>query len=353
MPCSPLIADARRVRPVAAAVLLLCNVPVVPALAQSREAGPRGDPSIIDPTAVLERVFTGAFITEGPAAALDGSIYFSDITITAATKGQAGHIWRYDPTTGRTGVFRSPSGMSNGLTFDSEGRLLAAEGADFGGRRITRTDLATGKSEILAGLFNGRPFNAPNDLTIDTRGRVYFTDPRYLGNEPIEQPVQAVYRIDPDGSVHLIIADAGKPNGIALSPDQRTLYVAIHDDGAMGTLPPGSRATKGRMALAAYDLAQNGSATFRTTLVDFSPGLGPDGLAVDREGNVYVGGAKRPLGIYVYSPTGRELAYIPTPEEPRNAEFGRGAEANMLYITAGGSLYRIRVRKPGYHVGTR
>lgn len=312
---------------------------------------PRGDPSIIDAAAALERVFGGAFFTEGPAAAPDGQIYFSDVTITASTHGEAGHIWRYDPKSGQTVVFRSPSGMANGLTFDLEGRLLAAEGADFGGRRITRTDLSTGKSEILTALFNGHPYNSPNDITVDARGRVYFSDPRYFGHEPVEQPVHGVYRVDPDRSVQLIITDAGKPNGVIVSPDQRTLYVAIHDNGAMGTLPPGMRAARGRMALAAYDLAADGSAKFRATLVDFSPGLGPDGLAIDREGNLYVGGGKQPLGIYVYSPEGRELGYIPTPEVPRNAEFGRGAEASVLYITAGKSLYRIRLRKAGYHAG--
>src|SRR2546427_4239784 len=129
--------------------------------------------------------------------------------------------------------------MSNGIEFDEQGRMVVAEGAGFGGRRITRTDMKTGKAVILAGLYNGRPFNSPNDLVLDARGRIYFTDPRYSGYEPVEQPVQGVYRIDPDGRVSLVAANAGKPNGIAVSPDQATLYVASLDNGSLDEgLPP-------------------------------------------------------------------------------------------------------------------
>lgn len=192
------------------------------------------DTPIVPHNAKLETVFDGASgETEGCACAPDGSIYFSDITYTYRTKDEtgameAGHIWRYDPVTGKTTVFRSPSGMSNGIKFDAAGNMVVAEGADFGGRRITRTDRKTGKSFIIAGLYEGRPFNAPNDLTIDEvptgldHGRIYFSDPRYLGYEPLDQPVMAVYRIDPDGSIHRIITDAGKPNGVCVSPDQKT-----------------------------------------------------------------------------------------------------------------------------------
>ncbi|HMD15468.1 MAG TPA: SMP-30/gluconolactonase/LRE family protein, partial [Terriglobales bacterium] len=122
-----------------------------------------------------------------------------------------------------------PSGMAAGTKFDAEGNLVIAEGNDFGGRRISKIDMKTGKSYILAGLYNGRPYNGPNDLTIDEKGRIYFTDPRYFGYEAIEQPILGVYRIDPDGKVTRIITDAGKPNGICVSPDQKTLYVIAND----------------------------------------------------------------------------------------------------------------------------
>jgi gluconolactonase len=298
--------------------------------------------AIVAPGAKLERLFGDGFFTEGPAPAADGSVYFSDITVGAGSGNQAGYIWRWDPRSGTTTVFRSPSGMSNGIVFDAVGRMVVAEGAAFGGRRITRTDMQTGKSVMLAALFNGRPLNSPNDLTLDARGRIYFTDPRYVGDEPIEQPVQGVYRIDPDGRVSLVVADAGKPNGIAVSPDQATLYVAANDNGSFGDLPPGMSGAAGRKALLAYDLAPDGSAKFRGTVVNFAPGAGPDGITVDRDGNIYCAVQGERSGIHVYSPAGKELAYIPTPESPTNVKFGRGADAQTLYITAGKSLYRLR-----------
>jgi len=309
-----------------------------------------GDPSIVAPGARLERLFGDGFFTEGPAQAPDGAVYFSDITFVKASGYQAGHIWRWDPRTATTAVFRSPSGMSNGIVFDAQGRMVVAEGAGFGGRRITRTDMKTGKSVILAGLFNGRPFNSPNDLVLDARGRIYFTDPRYSGHEPIEQPVQGVYRIDPDGRVSLVAANVGKPNGIAVSPDQATLYIASLDNGSLDDLPPDTPVTPGRMALLAYDLAPDGSARFRRTVVDFSPSVGPDGIGVDRDGNIYCAIPGERPGIHVFSPAGKALAYIPTPESPTNVKFGRGGgpDAQTLFITAGKSLYRIRVERTGY-----
>ncbi len=209
------------------------------------------DSDIFPQGAQLEKLFAGGVLTEGAATAPDGTIYFSDITFTYVSGMQAGHIMKFDPKTRKTAVFRSPSGMSNGIKFDAEGRMVVAEGADFGGRRVTRTDMSTGKSEIVAGAFEGKRLNAPNDIAIDEKGRIYFSDPRYLGHEPIEQPVMAVYRVDPDRSIHRIITDAGKPNGVAVSPDQRTLYVVSNDNGTTGMfqVPDGTPLQKGRMAL--------------------------------------------------------------------------------------------------------
>jgi gluconolactonase len=208
--------------------------------------------------------------------------------------------------------------------------------------------MTSGKSIILAGLYQGRPFNSPNDLAIDEKGRIYFTDPRYSGHEPIEQPIQGVYRIDPDGTVSLIITDVGKPNGILVSPDQKTLYVAALDTGSTGTLPKGMHAHLGRMALLAYDLSDEGKVKFRKTLVDFSGTAGPDGMAIDAEGNIYAA-IPFPKGIYIYSPEGKYLAHIATPEQPANVTFGRGETSRTLYITASKSLYKITVKKDGYH----
>lgn len=335
---------------------------VVPFLASAAEP-------IVPPGAQLEKLFEGVVLTEGVAVAPDGQVYFSDITFSHVARDEkgaihAGHIWRFDPKTKKTTIFRSPSGMSNGIKFDASGNMLVCEGADFGGRRVTRTDVKTGMSYIIAGLFEGRPFNAPNDVTLDEKGRIYFSDPRYLGHEPIDQPVMAVYRIDPDGSIHRIITDAGKPNGVCVSPDQKSLYVVSNDNGATGfeRLNKGGAAQadkvttplrKGHMALMAYDLAPDGSAKFRRVLVDYSPYDGPDGLVCDKDGNLYVAvRAENRPGICVYSPEGRELAYIPT-EVPTNVGFGRGSESKTLYITAGRALYRIRLNKEGYHLPTK
>lgn len=311
------------------------------------------DPAIVDRNAKLEQIFSGGVLTEGVTSAPDGLIYFSDITFTHQSGMQAGHIMKFDPATKRVTTYRSPSGMSNGLKFDAQGRMLAAEGADYGGRRLTRTNMETGKAEILAAMFEGRPLNSPNDITIDERGRIYFSDPRYLGYEAIDQPFQAVYRVDPDRSIHRIITDAGKPNGVCVSPDQRTLYVVSNDNGTtgIGRVPDSAPVAKGRMALLAYDLAADGTAKFRKLLADYSPEDGPDGLTADAEGNLYVAVRRisRP-GIVVYSPDGKERAFIRTPNLPTNVGFGRGADANMLYITEGGNVHRMRVKKAGYQL---
>ncbi|MFN0165307.1 MAG: SMP-30/gluconolactonase/LRE family protein [Bryobacteraceae bacterium] len=328
---------------------------LISAIAGAQPA-PSGDPTVVPAGSRLERLFAGGHLTEGCAVAPDGTVFFSDITFTTQTKMQAGHIMRFDPKTGKTVVYRSPSGMSNGIKFDAQGRMVVAEGADYGGRRITRTDLKTGKSEIVSGLFEGKPFNSPNDITIDRKGRIYFSDPRYLGHEPISQPLQAVYRIDPDRSVHRVVTDAGKPNGVALSPDEKTLYVVTNDDGTLGfdRLPAGTPTRKGRMELAAYDLAPDGTAKFRRTLVNYAPQDGPDGLVVDAEGDLWVAVRdEKRFGVFVYAPDGKQRAYIPTPERPTNTCFGRGDQSKVLYITSGGSLHRIKVGKDGYHLPSR
>ncbi|HEV3387291.1 MAG TPA: SMP-30/gluconolactonase/LRE family protein, partial [Gemmata sp.] len=142
--------------------------------------GRAADP-IVPPDAKLEKLFDGGMVlTEGVAVAPDGMVYFSDITFTHFARDnklpiEAGHIWKLDPSTGKATIFRSPSGMSNGLKFDADGNLLAAEGADFGGRRVTKTDMKTGKSYIIAATFEDKPLNSPNDLAIDEKGRIYFS----------------------------------------------------------------------------------------------------------------------------------------------------------------------------------
>ena len=175
-------------------------------------------------------------------------------------------------------------------------------------------------------------------------------------------PGGIIYRVDPDGSITRIISDAGKPNGVCISPDQKTLYVVSNANGATGFERLGTAddakgpvaiaapLRKGHMALMAYDLDKDGEATYRETLVDYYPEDGPDGLIVDSAGNLVVAerSEKRP-GIAIYSPAGKELGFIETPT-PTNVGFGRGKNASLLYITAGADLYRIRLNTTGYQL---
>lgn len=249
---------------------------------------PSGDPRFIPPGSRLELMVRGddlgIVFTEGVAVGCDDNVYFSDITFTHRKASRtprgtvlAGVIWVYHPKTQATRVFRSPSGMSNGIKFDTDCNMVTAEGADFGGRRITRTDMRTGVAEIVAALYGGQPFNSPNDLTFDAQGRIYFSNPRFVGHEPIALDVMAVYRIDPDGSVERIISDVRKPNGVAIAPDQKTLYVvergtARPDEGTYD--PEISDRPEPSMSLLAYDLEPDGRASFREVLVHYGDRFG-------------------------------------------------------------------------------
>lgn len=322
---------------------------------------PTGDPSVLPEGSKLMRLFDGGCVTtEGVAAGHDGYMYFSDITFTKLCKdeserfAQAGNIWRYAPKTGKTTVWRSPSGMSNGIKFDREGNMIAALGADFGGRMLLKTDMATGKSYILTGRYDGKAYNAPNDVTIDEKGRIYFSDPRYLGDEPVFQPGAAVYRVDPDGTVDRIITDGGKVNGVLVSPDQKTLYVVSNDNGWLDflRLRKGETTSQGHHVLQAYDLAANGTVSNRRVVVDYHPYSGPDGLVADVDGNLYVAlRAENRPGIGVFGPDHKELAFIPTGSElPTNVGFGGEGERDVLYVTSGKSLYKIQMAKEGYQL---
>jgi gluconolactonase len=327
---------------------------------------PAGDPSVLPAGAKLERLFDGGCVlTEGVAAGHDGMMYFSDITFTKVCKDpsgkypQAGNIWRFDPKTGKATIFRSPSGMSNGLKFDREGNMIAALGADYGGRMLIKTDMQTGKSYILTGQFEGKPYNALNDISIDAQGRIYFTDPRYLGHEPVMADGFAAYRLDPDGTVHRIATDCGKCNGILVSPDQQRLYIVSNDNGWLEfqNLKEGEKTLQGAHLLQVYDLAADGKVSNRRVFKDYSKDrtplcAGPDGLVADVAGNIYVAERceHRP-GIAVYAPDGKELAFLPTGKElPTNVGFGRGEDANLLYVTSGKSLYRIKMAQKGYQL---
>jgi gluconolactonase len=320
--------------------------------------------TIVAPDAKLELLFTRSApinggLTEGPAVAPDGSIYFSDIPFGK----DKGMIHRFDPKTKKTTVFAEDSHKSNGLKFDAQGRLLACEGSDEGGRCVARWDVKTGKREVVADKFMGKRFNAPNDLVLDRKGRIYFSDPRYLGDEKRELEHRAVYRIATDGSVVEVTHEVEKPNGIALSPDDRTLYLADHNNGTDKIDPNATPQPKpGAMKVYAFPLGADGLVNGpRKTLVDFGEEAGCDGMTVDVKGNVYL--AVRSLirpGVLVIDPAGTEVAFIPTgvPQPgakepvgiPANVTFGIGEESKTLYVTVDKSLYRIRLKVDGYHV---
>lgn len=322
------------------------------ALAQEASLKATGDPSIVPAGAMLEELWNLGSFTEGVAAAPDGAMYFSDIPFMA---DKAGRILKFDPKTEKVTVHCADSGKSNGLFFDTKGRLLACCGA-MGGKRAVVEVQPDGMLKIVADKFEGKPFNAPNDLVVHPKGSIYFSDPRYVGHEPIEQPEMSVYRIDLDGSVHRVTQSSPgpnnieKPNGVHVSPDGKTLYVAENNNGSPDVTKQDPNTKKGRMTLNAFPIRPDGSLGRKTVLVDFGENNGVDGMSIDTKGNIYaaVRNEKR-QGIIVYSPKGKELAYIPTKDLPTNCCFGRDEDAHTLYVTAGTGLYRITLKSVGFH----
>lgn len=320
---------------------------------------PTGD-NVVPEGAKLEKLFTRtaklkAGLTEGPTCAPDGAIYFSDIPVGE----DKGMILRFDPINKETTSFYDDSRKSNGLKFDREGRLVACEGADGGGRCVARYNIKTKQHEIVADRYMGKRFNSPNDLAIDKLGRIYFSDPKYLGPEKRELDRFAVYRVNEDKTVVEITHDAEKPNGVALSPDCKTLYVIDHNNKNERLDISTNPEKKGAMKLYAFPLGDDGLVHgARKTLYDLGAENGFDGMAVDEKGNLYLAqrSLKRP-GILVLNPEGKEIAFIPTaPPQPgakepvgipSNCCFGAGDEKSTLYITIDVSLYRIRLKVPG------
>jgi gluconolactonase len=326
---------------------------------------PTGD-AVVAHDAKLELLFTRTAdirggLTEGPAVAPDGSIYFSDIP-EGADKGM---ILRFDPTTKKTTVFTGDSRKSNGLICNRAGELLACEGSDQGGQAVARWNTKTGERKVLADKFNGKRFNACNDLCLDREGRIYFTDPRYLGDEPRELEHRAVYRLDGDGQVIEVTHDIAKPNGIAITPDGKTLIVADHDNGTDQIDGSKPAPPLGKMQIVAWPLGSNGLINgAKRVLIEYGDVAGCDGMTVDADGRIYLTDRNpaRP-GVRVIDQQGKELAFIPTgPADqqptaekpavglPSNVEFGIGKDANVLYITVDRSLYRIPLKAKGYHV---
>ena len=266
--------------------------------------------------------------TEGPAVAPDGRVYFTNM--------RTHKVLRWDPASERLDTFRENTNAANGLVFDREGRLLACEGT---AGRVTRMDIASGEIEVLADTYNGLPLDPPNDLCLDSQGRVYFSS-RPATGAPSSGNVVAVYRIDPDGALTRLLAgpEIDMPNGVAFSPDESTFYlIETHRD-----------ADRHR-DLRAFDFASDGTLSNERVLIDFYPGRSGDGMAIDAQGNLYVAAGLHALregsetldtrpGIHVFSPQGELLAYRRTPmDSATNCTFG-GEDGRTLYVTAGPHL---------------
>lgn len=318
------------------------------------------------PSSAFELVHAGGCgVMEGIATASDGRVFFTEITwSTGCSDGkgvQGGRIWVVEPG-GKPRIFREPSGMAAGLAIDAQDRMVTAEGADYGGRRVSVTDLKTGEYRVVAYFHDNRQFNAPNDVAIDDAGRIYFSDLRLFGAENIEQRINAVYRLDPPalGAKGLwpltrIIGNNSKMNGIELSPDSRTLYVGLCDPGtnALGEQAAAALDRTGAGGLVAYALDGAGRPGASRVLLDLEKSGCVDGMATDVEGNVYVSLPASPAGpgVYVLTPSGELVGRLKLPgnESPVNVGFGRGRDAHTLYIaTVGaGKVYRLQVGKAG------
>ena len=269
-------------------------------------------------TSEAERLATGFVFTEGPLWHPDGFYYFVDV--------RKSMFYRLTPG-GKPETLRDNTGEGNGTTFDLQGRLIMCEG---GNRRITRTG-ADGKIEVLCDRYEGKRLNRPNDVVCRSDGSIYFTDPGL--RVPLAQrelPYAAIYRIDQTGAVSML-ADFEYPNGLAFSPDERTLYVAN---------------TRWAQYIHALEIGADGAMVRRRIFADMSSdetdGV-PDGMKVDVQGRVYCTG---PGGTWVFAPDGTRLGIIRTPEVPANLAFG-GPDLRTLFFTARTSVYSLRVKVPG------
>lgn len=272
---------------------------------------------------------------EGPAVDRDGNVYFSDELNERIMKLGADGV---------LSTYREHSNVANGLLIDSAGRLVTCEQGAFErpgvrvkgkeGPRVTRTDLKTGRVEVLADSYEWKPLVGPNDLTVDSAGRIYFT----------ELTGAAVYRIDAPGKLTRILAapDVQFPNGIQVSPDDKMLYLIESNQSAGGA-----------RLVRAYDLQPDGSVRNMRVHYNFYPGRGGDGMSIDTQGNLYVSAGMNQLrgtsetldnkaGVYVISPAGKLLTFIPIAEDfISNNAFG-GPDMKTLYVTAGKTLYKVR-----------
>lgn len=276
--------------------------------------------------AAIQRIAGGFGFTEGPIW-LGDRLLFSDIPNS--------RIVQYRPLAEGPEItsYRTPSGNSNGLTLDRAGRLVACEHS---GRRVSRQE-ADGALIAIADRYEGKRLNSPNDVVVRSDGLIFFTDPPYGLGEPNhsrgkELDFNGVYTLDQAGRLRLVCDDFEKPNGLAFSPDERTLYVDDTD----------------RYHIRRFQVASDGTLSggqVFVTMTGDEPG-GPDGMKVDTEGNVYCTGRG---GVWIIAPDATVLGRIVLPELPANVAWG-DSDWRTLYITARTSVYRVRVEVPGIAV---
>jgi gluconolactonase len=262
----------------------------------------------------IEKVATGFIFTEGPAWSRDGYLIFSDIP--------GDKLLQFKPGEKKATIFRENSSGAIGNTFDVQGRLYSCESH---ARRVTRTD-KKGKIEVLAERWQGKRLNAPNDIVVRKDGQIYFTDPAF-GNQQDTRELDfyGVFHISHRGELDVVAKSKGRPNGIALSPNGRILYVTNSD----------------QRNVRAYDLDRNGEASNERVLISNIAGI-PDGIKVDESGNLYVAAAR----MEVHTPEGKPIGGFVMPETPSNCAFGDG-DFQSLYITARKSVYRVRLNVKG------
>lgn len=260
----------------------------------------------------VEKVWAGGRFTEGPVWSHDGYMLWSDVPVDKIMK----------LSSEGTSVYRENSNGANGNTFDAKGNLYTCESRT---RRVVRTD-KKGKIVVIAEKYQGKRLNAPNDIVVRKDGHIYFTDPAF-GNQADgrELDFYGVYHISPKGEMDLVAKPAGRPNGIALSPNGRILYVANSDD----------------RNVRAYDVDSKGAVSNERVLISNIEGV-PDGIRTDEKGNIYV----TCKGIAVYTPQGAMLKMIEIAETPANCAFG-DSDLQTLYVTARTSVYRIKLDVKG------
>lgn len=287
--------------------------------------------------------------SHGVISAGEGPVWHPELGLLFTGKGR---ITRRDPE-GAVSVYLDNVG-ANGLLLDHQGRLNTCEA---GRKRVTRTEL-DGSTTVLADRFEGSRFNSPNDLTVDSKGRVYFSDPRYGSRDGMEMlddagsPVEGVYRVDAPGVVRRVIThEVDRPNGLLVSPGDEFLYVADNNNDSVG----------GARTLWRFDLRSDGSIApaSKKRIFDWGDSRGPDGIEMDQEGRLFVaGGLNEPNppyetttkkgGVYVLSAEGELIDFAPVPtDEVTNCAFG-GRDWKTLFITAGGELFSIPVSSPGW-----